>query len=189
MEHQLASQESRPHVLAVPFPAQGHVMPLMKLCQKIANRGIKVTFVNAEHIHAKLLVAMSDEDKKQHCIELTSIPDGLQTEEDRKKGLVESLRRTYPRNLTRLIEKINFENSDEKISCVIADTPLIGLIHDVPQKMGAELVAFQFGAAADIALVLQIPKLIQDGSLDTNGFAMKSDLISLSNEIPEWRRK
>ncbi|KAL2482387.1 UDP-glycosyltransferase 83A1 [Forsythia ovata] len=186
MEHQLASRESRPHVLAVPFPAQGHVMPLMKLCQKIANRGIKVTFVNAEHIHAKVIAAMSDEDKKQQRIELTSIPDGLQTEEDRKKGLVESLRRTYPRNLTRLIEKINCENSDEKISCVIADTPVIGWIHDVSQKMGAELVAFQFGAAADIALILQIPKLIQDGSLDTNGFVMKNDFISLSNEIPEW---
>ncbi|KAL2465192.1 UDP-glycosyltransferase 83A1 [Abeliophyllum distichum] len=188
MEHQLASQEWRPHVLAVPFPAQGHVMPLMKLCRKIADQGIKVTFVNAEHIHAKVLAAMSDEDKNQHCIELTSIPDGLQTEEDRKKGLIESLRRTIPRNLTRLIEKINCENSDEKISCVIADTTLIGWIHDVSQKMEAELVAFQPGAAADIALILQIPKLIQDGNLDTNGFVMKNDFINLSNEMPPWRR-
>ncbi|KAL2482386.1 UDP-glycosyltransferase 83A1 [Forsythia ovata] len=132
---------------------------------------------------------MSDEGKKQQCIELTSIPDGLQTEEDRKKGLIESLRRTIRGNLTRLKEKINCENSDdEKISCVMADTTLIGWIHDVSQKMGAELVAFQPGAAADIALILQIPKLIQDGSLDTNGFVMKNDFINLSNEMPPWRR-
>ncbi|KAK4436998.1 UDP-glycosyltransferase 83A1 [Sesamum alatum] len=79
----------RPHVLAVPFPAQGHVGPLMKLCRLIANHGIKVTFVNTQHIHNRILAAslmLSDQDtddKEEDNMVLTSIPDGLAPDDDR----------------------------------------------------------------------------------------------------------
>ncbi|KAL2528687.1 UDP-glycosyltransferase 83A1 [Forsythia ovata] len=178
-----------PHVLAVPFPAQGHVLPLMKLCRRIASRGIKVTFVNTEYIHAKVLAAMSEDDKKQNPIQLISIPDGLPAEDDRSVGfeLMESVRRTMPENLSNLIKKINGRNSDEKITCVIADIT-VGWIFDVTQKLGAESVAFQSAPAAGMAMILQIPKLIQAGNLDINGSVMKNELINLSDNIPPWRR-
>ncbi|KAK2634211.1 hypothetical protein Ddye_029003 [Dipteronia dyeriana] len=38
-----------PHVLVVPYPAQGHVIPLMKLSQSLAQHCIRITFVNTEH--------------------------------------------------------------------------------------------------------------------------------------------
>ncbi|CAA2985945.1 Hypothetical predicted protein [Olea europaea subsp. europaea] len=38
-----------------------------------------------------------------------------------------------------------------------------------------------------MALVLQIPKLIQLGNLDANGSIMKNEMINLSSEIPSWR--
>ncbi|CAI9754577.1 unnamed protein product [Fraxinus pennsylvanica] len=195
LEHPLTSQEvamavngKRPHALVVPFPAQGHVMPLMKLSQKIANHGIKVTFVNTEYVHAKvlagfrLLVLVSG-------IELASIPDGLIPEDDRENDftVTESLVRTMPGYLTDLIEKINCENGDEKISCVIADIA-IGWILDVAKKVGAEPVAFLPAAAAGMALILHIPKLIEAGNLDINGTMMRSELINLSDEIPPWKR-
>ncbi|CAA3016350.1 UDP-glycosyltransferase 83A1-like [Olea europaea subsp. europaea] len=178
----------RPHVLAVPFPAQGHVMPLMKLSQKIANCGIKVTFVNTEYVHAKVLAAKS-EDEEQRGIELTSIPDGLMPEDDRENAFIitESLVRTMPGYLTDLVEKINWENEDQKISCIIADIA-IGWILDVAKKMGAEPVAFLPAAAAGMALILHIPKLIEAGNLDINGSMMQSELIDLGDEIPPWKR-
>ncbi|CAI9787233.1 unnamed protein product [Fraxinus pennsylvanica] len=179
----------RAHVLAVPCPAQGHVRQLMKLSTQIANRGIKITFVNTEYIHAKVLAAMSEEDKRQSHIELMSIPDGLTPEDDRNDGfkLIESLRRTMSRNLTDLIEKINCQDKDEKISHVIADTT-IGWILDIPKKMGAEPVAFQPFAAAGMVLQLHIPKLIEEGNLDINGFMMENELIKVSHDLPPWRR-
>ncbi|CAA3030401.1 UDP-glycosyltransferase 83A1-like [Olea europaea subsp. europaea] len=179
----------RPHVLAVPFPAQGHVRPLMKLCRRIASRGIKVTFVNTEYIHGKVFAAMSEEDKKKNSMQLISIPDGLPPEDDRSPGieLMESVIRTMPGNLTNLIEKINCENSGEKITCVIADIT-IGWILDVTQKLGAESVVFHPAAAAGMAMILQIPKLIRAGNLDTYGSVTKNELIDLSDNIPPWRR-
>ncbi|KAL2482384.1 UDP-glycosyltransferase 83A1 [Forsythia ovata] len=178
----------RPHVLAVPYPAQGHVMPLLKLSCQIANRGIKVTFVNTEHIHAKVLATMHG-DEEQRGIELTSIPDGLMPEDDREIFFIVtgSLRRTMPGYLIDLIEKINCKNSDEKISCVIADIA-IGWILDVAEKVGAEPVAFLPAAAAGMALILHIPKLIEAGNLDKNGTMMQGELINLTDEIPSWRR-
>ncbi|CAA2985946.1 UDP-glycosyltransferase 83A1-like [Olea europaea subsp. europaea] len=179
----------RAHVLAVPGPAQGHVRPLMKLMTEIANRGIKASFVNTEYIHAKVVAAMSEEDKRQSHIELMSIPDGLPPEDDRSDWLklLESLARTMSRNLTDLIEKINCENKHEKISHIIVDTT-IGWILDIPKKMGAEPVAFQPSAAASMALKLHIPKLIEEGNLDINGFMMEKELIKVSHDVPPWRR-
>lgn len=73
----------KPHVLAVPFPGQGHVKPLMKLCRKIAKHGVKVTFVNIQSVHDKIVAAggissEEDEDVAEN-IELVSVPDNVET--------------------------------------------------------------------------------------------------------------
>ncbi|XP_022855005.1 UDP-glycosyltransferase 83A1-like [Olea europaea var. sylvestris] len=167
MDHPLTEQEwkgvkgRRPHILAVPFPAQGHVRPLMKFSQQIANHGIKVTFVNTEYIHAKVVAAMSEEDEKQRNIELISIPDGLMPDDDRNNGFIinSGLRKTLLRNLTNLMEKLS---CDEKISCVIADIS-IGWILDIIEKMEAVPVAFLTGAAAEMALTLHTGPVLGRG--------------------------
>ncbi|XP_034673833.1 UDP-glycosyltransferase 83A1-like isoform X2 [Vitis riparia] len=63
------------HVLVIPYPAQGHVSPLMKLAHRISDHGIKVTFVTPESIHARLMAAMPDKDEGLSQMQLVSIPD------------------------------------------------------------------------------------------------------------------
>ncbi|KAL0342485.1 UNVERIFIED_CONTAM: UDP-glycosyltransferase 83A1 [Sesamum calycinum] len=165
----------RPHVLAVPFPAQGHVTPLMKLSRLIASHGIKVTFVNTQHIHDKILASLmlSDQDmkdKEEDSMVLTSIPDGLAPDDDRNDAfkLTEGLRSTMAASLTDLINKINSSNSDEKVSCIVADLT-VGWVLEVAERVGAEPVGFAPTSAASLAVALQIPKLIERGNLDGNG--------------------
>ncbi|KAG8375055.1 hypothetical protein BUALT_Bualt10G0060100 [Buddleja alternifolia] len=182
----------KPHVLAVPLPFQGHVKPLMKLCRQIAKHGIKVTFVNIQSVHEKLLAAakMSDEDEELGNIVLTSIPDGRSPEdvdENDSVKLLEALRITMPGYLTELIERINSSNDDEKISCVITDITM-GWILETAEKMGAEPVAFSPPSAAVVAIALHIPKLIEKGYTDSNGSITKGDqIIRLSENMPAWR--
>ncbi|MCH1922934.1 hypothetical protein L9G15_26340, partial [Shewanella sp. A3A] len=47
----------RPHAVMVPYPAQGHVTPMLTLAKLLYSRGFHVTFVNNEFNHRRLLRA------------------------------------------------------------------------------------------------------------------------------------
>lgn len=161
----------RPHLLIVPCPAQGHVAPLLKLSQRIASKGIKVTFVNTEFIHRKIMASTSGKEREQIGITLVSVPDGLEPDDDARKDFLkfsDSFRRVMPGSLTELIEKTNSSNYDEPITCLLGDIS-IGWILDVAEQFGLEQVGFWPGGAAHLALSLNIPKIIDAGMVDSNG--------------------
>nr|AYC63480.1 UDP-glycosyltransferase [Scoparia dulcis] len=184
----------KPHVLVVPFPVQGHVRPLMKLSRQIAKHGIKVTFVSIQTIHEKLLAAAKlskDEEKvdlEEDNIVMTSIPDGRRPEDDPNDSfiLLESLRDSMPRSLTDLIEMINSSNPDEKISCVIMDVT-IEWLSETAEKMGAEPVIFMPASGAGLTMLRHLGRLVDDGSLDSNGSIIRGEKISVWDDIPAWR--
>lgn len=101
----------KPHVLAVPFPAQGHVKPLMKLSRQIAKHGIKVTFVNIECVHHQIVSSAKiskDEDEDEGNVVLTTVGDGRSPEDDPNDVFkLFALRSSMPLSLTNLIETIN----------------------------------------------------------------------------------
>ncbi|XP_057803194.1 UDP-glycosyltransferase 83A1-like [Salvia miltiorrhiza] len=174
----------KPHVMAVAVPGQGHITPLMNLCREIAKRGIKVTFVNARTIHEKLVAAAEDIDD---YIALASVPDEIipDIHPNEPFKLLASLRKTMPLTLPDLIESINNSNPDQKISCIIVDLAL-GWIVEIAQKMGIEPVGFSVVSMADTAIILQSPKLLEGGIVDTHGIS--SILHLLSDDIPPWRK-
>ncbi|OMO51639.1 UDP-glucuronosyl/UDP-glucosyltransferase [Corchorus olitorius] len=104
----------QPHVLVMPFPALGHVAPLMKLSFQIAAHGVKVTFVNTEVMHEKIMVSLPEKFEEQSWVSLVSIPDGV--DGDAKTDIVkylEAMRRAIPGYFEDLIENINRSNVDE----------------------------------------------------------------------------
>jgi hypothetical protein len=50
-------QQQPPHVVMVPYPAQGHVTPMLQLAKLLHTRGFHVTFVNNEFNHRRHLRA------------------------------------------------------------------------------------------------------------------------------------
>ncbi|KAJ8514017.1 hypothetical protein OPV22_004451 [Ensete ventricosum] len=76
---------SPPHVLVLPFPAQGHVVSFMALSHGLVEQGFRITFVNTEFNHGRVAVAMSDEgrDAAGRRIRMVAIPDGLAPGDDR----------------------------------------------------------------------------------------------------------
>ncbi|KAH6825001.1 hypothetical protein C2S53_000653 [Perilla frutescens var. hirtella] len=186
----------KPHVLVVPFPAQGHVKPLMKLSSQLAKHGIKVTFVNIECVHEKIVSSakMSEEevvdvDMDEDNLVLMSVSDGRSPDDDQNDifKLLDTLQSSMPQSLMSLIETINSSSSDEKISCVIADITM-SWISETAEKMGVEFVAFSPPSAAAIAIVNLIPKLLEEGILDQNGSKTNGEITRLSDDIPAWRK-
>ncbi|KAK6150396.1 hypothetical protein DH2020_015328 [Rehmannia glutinosa] len=54
----------KPHVVLVPYPAQGHINPMMTLGKLLHTRGFFVTFVNTEFNHGRLIRSKGQESVK-----------------------------------------------------------------------------------------------------------------------------
>lgn len=158
------------HVIAIPYPAQGHVTPMMKLMRKIAEHGFKITFVNTDFNHMRVLKAMSKNeiDVDDDRIRLVSIPDGLELDEDRTDigKSNEAMWRVMPVKLQELIE--NMKNEGNKIACVVAEGAT-GWAFEVAKNMGIKGLGFHPASATTLAVFLSIPKFIEDGIIDNNG--------------------
>ncbi|ESR44522.1 hypothetical protein CICLE_v10012136mg [Citrus x clementina] len=141
----------RPHA-----PAQGHVLPLLELPQCLIKHSFRITFVNTEYNHKRVIDASGQKNSIGDQIKLVSIPDRMEHEEDRNDWLEE------------LIEEIN-RQEDEKISCVIADG-----------AMGWAMLHIWPAAAGLLALSFSIPKLLDDGIIDNDGTAIKKHMIQLA---------
>lgn len=161
-----------PHIAVIPYPAQGHVLPLMELSLWLVKElSCKITFVNSEFNHKRVIKALSENDDVQDKISLVSIPDGLGPDEDRTdlKKLTESINQVMPGKLMEVINMINSNESYENgVSCVIADENM-GWALGLAEKLNIRRVAFWPAAAATLASLFSVSKLIDDGIIDSDG--------------------
>ncbi|XP_030473969.1 UDP-glycosyltransferase 83A1-like isoform X1 [Syzygium oleosum] len=179
------------HVLVMPYPAQGHVTPLLKLSHCIADYGVEVTFANTKSIHARMMAANPGLDEGSNRIKFVAIPDGLETDEERKDSTkrLEGMSRVMPGHLQELIEKVKEQsngNEDEQISFMIVDLAA-GWALEVAERMGIERAGFWAASVSTLALNLHIPKLIEAGVIDNDGIALKNDLITISKDLPSYK--
>ncbi|THG20315.1 hypothetical protein TEA_029450 [Camellia sinensis var. sinensis] len=145
---------------------------------------IEVTFVNTEFNHKRVMNALSDKHKVGGHIHLVSIPDGMESWEDRNDlgKLTSSICQVMPGKLEELIERINGSN-DNKVTCIIADESM-GWALEVAGKMQIRRAAFWPAAAALLALAFSVPKMIEDGIINNHGIPTKDQIIRLSPTMP-----
>ncbi|KAJ1376140.1 UDP-glucuronosyl/UDP-glucosyltransferase [Sesbania bispinosa] len=174
---------SSPTVLVLPYPAQGHVNPLMTFSKKLADNGCKVFFVNTDYNHKRVVGSSSTTTttstgeqegggKETNVnIKMVSIPDGLRPEDDRNdfEKLSVSMLNTMPAMLEKLIEDIHSKGQN-RINCIIADMSM-GWALDVAKKLGINGVLFWLASAALFAVLHNVPKLIDDGVIDSHDVA------------------
>ncbi|KAL8522917.1 hypothetical protein ACS0TY_013025 [Phlomoides rotata] len=96
-----------PHVIVVPYPAQGHVIPMSELSQWLVKHGVKVTFVVTNFIHKRLVESLSELDDIRDLVTMVLIPNGMEPWEDRNDlpKLTEAIPRVMPGELEALIEE------------------------------------------------------------------------------------
>ncbi|KAI4352485.1 hypothetical protein L6164_006734 [Bauhinia variegata] len=178
-----------PHVLAIPYPAQGHVIPLLKLSHELVKHGIKITFVNTDFNHNRIMKALAGRGEVENEIRLASIPDGMGQGEDRNDlgKLTEAIMEVMPKKLEMLIKDINLSVSDE-ITHIVADVSM-GFALVVAEKMGIQRAAFWPASASLLNMGFCIPKLLDDGIVNSDGTPTKDQMIQLSPNMPAMRTR
>ncbi|EHA8587353.1 7-deoxyloganetin glucosyltransferase [Cocos nucifera] len=123
----MGSIPEKPHAVCIPYPAQGHVTPLLKLAKLLHFRGFYITFVNTHFNHKRLLRsgAISSLDSLPD-FRFESIPDGLPPSDVDATQDIPSLCDSIPKNclppFRDLITKLNDPSSPTpKVSCIVSD--------------------------------------------------------------------
>ncbi|PKA55929.1 UDP-glycosyltransferase 83A1 [Apostasia shenzhenica] len=173
------------HALVIPYPAQGHVIPLMELSFFLLRKGFKVSFLNTEFNHHRILSAMADEAKNRvqlteeeepesaEEIRLIAMPDGLAPGEDRNDlgRLTEALAAVMPEYLEDLLRNGDF-------TCVVADLNMAWSL-EMAKKAGLRTAAFWPAAATLLAAMTCIPKLIEDEVIGEDGRLKRKGRIEI----------
>ncbi|MED6216533.1 hypothetical protein PIB30_008518 [Stylosanthes scabra] len=177
-----------PHFLAIPYPVQGHVNPLMQLCHVLTKYGAKVTFLNTEFNHKRTTATCGGGGGGDNPnINYVTLPDGLEPEDDRsdrEKQLL-SIKRTMPPLLPKLIEDVNALHDDEnKISCIVF-TGNMGWALEVGNKFGIKGAFLWTASATSLACCSSIPNLIHHGIIhSSDGKPTKKQEIQISPTMP-----
>ena len=73
----------KPRSVCIPFPAQGHIAPLLKLAKLLHFNGFHITFVSTEYNHTRLLKSRgSNSLDGSPDFRFEAIPDGLPQTDD-----------------------------------------------------------------------------------------------------------
>jgi hypothetical protein len=143
--------EEKPHAVCLPYPAQGHITPMLNVAKLLHARGFHVTFVNSEYNHARLVrtkgaVALAG----GPGFRFATIPDGMPSinneDDDVTQDiptLCKSTTETCLEPFRRLLAEINGSASTEghpPVTCVISDV-IMGFSIDAANTTGTRLCA------------------------------------------------
>ncbi|KAH9317621.1 hypothetical protein KI387_019390, partial [Taxus chinensis] len=172
--------QNRPHAFMLPFPAQGHVKPMMQLSKILSARGYCITFVNTEYIHEKIIISGST--KSMADFRYETIPDDLPPEHGRTQQLDElckSLENNSPAHLEKLVEKLNELPDVPPFTCICYDG-CMSWAQRTATRLGIPGIAFWTTSACGFYIYLSAPLLMEKGYIPlkdksclTNGYLEK----------------
>ncbi|XP_065632976.1 linamarin synthase 2-like [Quercus suber] len=170
---------TKPHAVCVPFPAQGHVSPMMRLAKLLHSRGFHITFVNTEFNHRRLIRSKGLEYiKGLPDFQFETIPDGLPpSDRDATQdipALCDSTRKNCVAPFKELVLKLNSSSEVPLVTCIVSDGIMSFAI-----KAGAELgipeVQFWPASACGFMGCLNFAELIKRGILPFKDESFKDD--------------
>ncbi|CAN6292581.1 unnamed protein product [Urochloa humidicola] len=175
----MAASPPPSRVMVLPFPAQGHVMPLMELSHRLVEHGFEVVFVNTDFNHARILASMAGATTPAGGgIDMVSFPDGMGPDGDRTDigKLLEGLPAAMLGGLEETIRS-------KEIRWVVADVSMSFVLELVP-TVGVRVALFSTFSAAIFALRMHVPKMIEDGIIDETGIVKRNERIQLNPKMP-----
>ncbi|KAF8023547.1 hypothetical protein BT93_F0911 [Corymbia citriodora subsp. variegata] len=174
----------KPHAVCIPFPAQGHIIPMLNLAKLLHHRGFHITFVNTEYNHSRLLRSRGPSSLDGlPSFRFLTIPDGLPPSDadatQDVSALCLSTQKFCLPYFQDLLERLNEESTKSgspPVSCVVSDG-VMSFTLDAAEALGVPEVLFWTMSACGFMGYVQYRSLIdkgliplKDASYLTNGY-------------------
>lgn len=192
----ISETKTKHHALCIPFPAQGHMNPMMKLAKLLCTNGFHITFVNSEYNQRRLIKSRGpDSVKGLPSFRFETIPDGLPPSDSYATQSIPALCESFSKNgldsVRNLLAKLNKQSSERSdapppVSCIVTDGAMTFAI-EAAREIGIPGVVFWTASACAYLAYFQVSQFIdkgitplKDASLLTNGY-----LDTVVDWIPE----
>ncbi|KAE8703111.1 7-deoxyloganetin glucosyltransferase [Hibiscus syriacus] len=180
---------SKMHAVCIPFPAQGHVTPMLQLAKLLHHKGLHITFVNTEYNHKRLLRSRGPESLGGvPDFRFETIPDGLPpSDDDNVTQDVFSLLDSFSTNglepFRRLLRKLNDSADAPRVTCIVADFHL-SFSTEAAQEVGVPCVTLWTASIASLVCYAHIPLLFEEGLTPVSSGLTKEYLDSVIEWMP-----
>ncbi|KAK9930486.1 hypothetical protein M0R45_027523 [Rubus argutus] len=173
--------ETKPHAVCIPYPAQGHINPMLKLAKILHHKGFHITFVNTEYNHKRLLKSRGPNSLDGlPSFRFKTIPDGLPPTDANATqdipALCESTRKHCLPHFREILGKLNSSLDSPPVTCVVSDG-VMSFTLDAAEELGIPEVLFWTTSACGFMSYVQYRRLIEkgytplkDASYLTNGY-------------------
>lgn len=160
MKYSIKSSNSKTIIL-VPYPAQGHVTPMLKLATTFLTRGFMPVMVTPEAVHRQIVSGMND---NVLCV---PIPDGMDEQKPRDFFAIEAaMENNMPSHLERLVREL--EEGGGEVVCMVIDL-LASWAIEVANRCGIPAVGFWPAMLATYRLISSIPYMVRTGLISDTG--------------------
>jgi len=157
------------HVVAIPFPLQGHITPMFNFAKKLAAKGVIVTFVITEVCNVNITKAYNGESPFSHArslgldIRSVQIGDGFPLEFDRSLN-AEEFREAFHTTIIPQLEELiaHLKANGPPVSCIIADT-FFSSLNRVANKFGISYASFWTETAIVFSIYYHWDLLVENG--------------------------
>ncbi|XP_042485392.1 7-deoxyloganetin glucosyltransferase-like isoform X2 [Macadamia integrifolia] len=166
-------EKKKPHAVCIPYPAQGHINPMLKVAKLLHHRGFHITFVNTEFNHKRLLNSRGpDSLKGLPDFQFQTIPDGLppsdiDTTQD-VPTLCQSTRRACLVPFRNLLSKLNTTPDIPPITCVVSDGIMTFTLQAAEEIRVPEILFWTTSACSFLAF-MHYPHLMERGIIPLKG--------------------
>ncbi|KAF4381662.1 hypothetical protein F8388_021290 [Cannabis sativa] len=171
-------------IVFVPYPAQGHVTPMLNLAKAFLNldQGFRPVFVTPRFIHDQIVARYDDHENNNHMfitndhhhqtnnnndsIEFVAIPDGFEGKSSVARdffSLEEAMEKVMPAHLERVVR-----DQGEDVVCVVVDL-LASWAIEVANRCGIRVAGFWPAMLAVYRLVVAIPDMVRSGLISDTG--------------------
>jgi hypothetical protein len=165
----------KPHAVCIPFPAQGHVNPMLKMAKILHHRGFHITFVNTEFNYKRLLKSRGPNSLDGlPSFRFETIPDGLPDSDAEATQNIQALCRSTRKNclapFRNLLLKLNDTASSNvpPITCIVSDGVMTFTL-DAAAELGIPGVLFWTASACGFMGYVQYRRLIEKGLTPLKG--------------------